>query len=118
VPEGRATSEDGGLQRELLPVGAQPEHAARLTHRPLDLAGGAEPVDVARVRRPQAHGNELLQVHAQGLLALESEHVQARGVDHDDALRVIDRDHRLQRGVGQPGLRQGLQGRGVAGQGR
>ncbi|MCY1536240.1 hypothetical protein D9M68_716860 [compost metagenome] len=69
------------------------------------------------MRCAQTLGDEAGELHAQGLVSREAEHAQAGRIDHDDALLLIDRDHRLQRRMRQPCLHQGLHGQENTGHG-
>ena len=96
-----------GLDRELLAVRPPAEDHAEGAHAPAGRAVRAERVHVVPVRRPESLRNEDVEGLPLCLRRGPAEHLFRRGVEFDDALRVVDGDdsvHRRADDAAQPGF--------------
>ena len=91
---------DRCLDGELVPIGMERQDGGpALDHEARGRANVSKVEDVLRVLRAESFRNEALQRLAPSLGGRAAEHLLGGGVEHDDALVLTYRDHRVHRGL-------------------
>ena len=88
---------DRRLDRKLRAVGAARGQRPEGSHVPPGDIGLAEVADVAVVAGAVAVGDEAVEGLPQRVVGRHPEHPLGRGVEEEDALFLVDRDHRVHR---------------------